>query len=66
MNSLFDFRTRTGAPPFVGWRFVSDGNRQGFFDYRLTRPEDLDNDILPPDHPAWLDQDDDGWYHVRP
>ena len=52
--------TKANAPDYIGWRFIEDGNRQGFYDKRLVGLDDCNEDgALPDDHPAWLDDDSD-------
>ncbi len=43
----------------LGWRFIADGHRQGYYDKRLVQPDDwlTDDGALPDDHPAWLEED---------
>jgi hypothetical protein len=47
------------APEYIGWRFIADGHRQGFYDKRLIDPSDwLEDGALPDDHPAWIEEED--------
>lgn len=50
--------TKVNAPDYIGWRFIADGNRQGYYDKRLVGQDDWNDDgALPDNHPAWLDDD---------
>jgi len=52
--------TKANSPDYIGWRFIADGNRQGYYDKRLVGPDDWNDDgALPENHPAWLDDDSD-------